>query len=159
MNLVEIWPEHKAAEGLDDKLAAVLVQFGIDNAEVSVRLCDDAEIKELNKQYRNLDKPTDVLSFPQCEDAFAELDDLSDGGLPNQHLGDIVISLETAERQAQSQGHDLKQEVRILACHGLLHLLGFDHDGPEPEAWDKAEQELMINECDMRGGKARDSAS
>jgi probable rRNA maturation factor len=92
--------------------------------ELSLRLTHDAEIQSLNAQYRQKDEPTDVLAFAALEvDAPLpppELDTLL-------YLGDIVISVDTAVRQAQQQGHSLTQELAWLAAHALLHLLGWDH--------------------------------
>jgi probable rRNA maturation factor len=84
--------------------------------EVDVLLASDNTLRELNKKFRGKDKPTDVLSFP----APAEISD--------QHAGDLAISLETAARQAATYGHTLRDEVRILLLHGLLHLSGLDHE-------------------------------
>lgn len=95
-------------------------------AELSLLYCDDPEIQGLNREYRNKDAPTDVLSFP-CGETVAGV----------QVLGDIVISLATAGRQSASCGSSLRDEVRLLFCHGLLHLLGHDHRT-------KAEESAMI---------------
>lgn len=86
--------------------------------ELSILITDDSEIQKLNKQYRDKDKPTDVLSFSMIEG----LDD------PQPVLGDIVISLETAERQAQEYQVNLYQELLRLLIHGILHLVGFEHE-------------------------------
>ncbi|WP_199247934.1 rRNA maturation RNase YbeY [[Phormidium] sp. ETS-05] len=93
--------------------------------ELSLRLSDDAEIQELNRDYRHQDKPTDVLAFAALE---AELPNLV-AAAPDipLYLGDIIISVETASRQAVEQGHGLATELAWLAAHGLLHLLGWDH--------------------------------
>ena len=93
---------------------------------VELLLTNDAEIQDLNKQYRQKDAPTDVLSFPLDED--------TTGGSPtDDSLGQIVISLETAARQAHEQGHSFEHELKFLFAHGLLHLLGYDHQNPEDE--------------------------
>ncbi len=97
--------------------------------ELSLRLTDDREIQTLNAQYRQQDKPTDVLAFAMLEDTHVQADDVP-SSLP-LYLGDIVISLDTAERQAQTQGHPLQTELLWLASHGLLHLLGWDHPDDE----------------------------
>lgn len=89
---------------------------GPSRATVSVMFCDDAEIRVLNKQFRGIAKPTDVLSFEQ--DA---------GAGPDRVLGDIVISLETVERRNPANRAAMRAEVKLLFCHGLLHLLGHDH--------------------------------
>ncbi|MGD9808670.1 MAG: rRNA maturation RNase YbeY [Deferribacterales bacterium] len=93
-------------------------KVGFDDCEISLLLTDDARIHELNKEYREKDKPTDVLSFPMAEDPFEE------GGM----LGDIVISVETAKEQAKDADITLDREVSFLFIHGLLHLMGLDHE-------------------------------
>jgi probable rRNA maturation factor len=82
----------------------------------------DPEIQILNRQYRGKDKPTDVLSFPLAD------------ALQPFLLGDVVISVETAARQAQRRGHSLREELQILLVHGILHLLGYDHEISRSEA-------------------------
>ncbi|MDH7601467.1 MAG: rRNA maturation RNase YbeY [Armatimonadota bacterium] len=97
-----------------------------EEAEVSILLVDDDTIHELNRQYRGVDAPTDVLAFSQLEGE----DFGSEGELV---LGDVVISVDTAARQAEEQGHSLEEELDLLLAHGLLHLLGYDHETPEDE--------------------------
>jgi len=92
--------------------------------EVSVALVDTARIHELNRRYRGVDAPTDVLSFPLDEPG-----EVADG--PETVLGDVVIALPVAERQAREYGHTLLREAAYLTVHGVLHLLGFDHVEPE----------------------------
>lgn len=93
--------------------------------EVSLRLTDDAEIQQLNADYRQQSKPTDVLSFAALDADLPGMEDLSQQ--QPFYLGDIVVSVETAARQALMHQHSLAQEVAWLAAHGLLHLLGWDH--------------------------------
>lgn len=89
-------------------------------------LTDDAGIQELNRAYRGQDRPTDVLSFSQREG----------DPMPGEEnlLGDIVVSIERAREQADRFGHSQEREVGFLAVHGLLHLLGYDHEEPDEEA-------------------------
>lgn len=97
--------------------------------ELSLRLTTDADIRELNCQYRHIDRPTDVLAFAEIDTE----DSLSDPiwqELP-LYLGDLVISVDTAKRQAAERQHSLDQELAWLAAHGLLHLLGWDHPDEE----------------------------
>ncbi len=94
-----------------------------DSYELSLRLTTDAEIQALNSQFRQKDRPTDVLSFAAMEVDFPELEDAADA----LYLGDIIISVDTAARQAPEHGYDLSRELAWLASHGLLHLLGWDH--------------------------------
>ena len=106
----------------------------VSDMELSVVLTDDQTIQQLNRDYRGMDKPTDVLSFAQQE---------ADGPASGV-LGDLIISLETAQRQAQERDHSLASEVRILMVHGLLHLLGYDHITPEDRSeMAQAEQALL----------------
>lgn len=92
--------------------------------ELSLRLTDDAEIQQLNADYRQQDQPTDVLAFAALE---VEAPAIPDHSTEPLYLGDLVISIDTAQRQAQAAGHDLTIELAWLAAHGLLHLLGWDH--------------------------------
>jgi probable rRNA maturation factor len=98
-------------------------------AELSVVFVDDAAIQVLNREYRDTDTPTDVLSFSQVEgsDGFARPEGAS------QHLGDVIISAETARRQSDEFGVPLQDEVAHLLVHGILHLLGYDHERPDDE--------------------------
>lgn len=105
---------------------AVLIteNFGRD-AEVSVSFVSNNEIKNLNKIYRNKDSVTDVLSFPlTSEDGTVEINPETNA----VQLGDVVISLETAVKQAQNYGHSLEREIGFLTVHSMLHLLGYDHE-------------------------------
>lgn len=111
--------------------------------ELSLRLSDDAEIQQLNCQYRHQDKPTDVLSFAALEVNFPQADDLI--AVIPLYLGDIVISVETAQRQAQKQGHSLATELAWLAAHGLLHLLGWDHPDEESLTEMLKQQETLLS--------------
>jgi probable rRNA maturation factor len=92
--------------------------------EITLRLTDDAEIQSLNCQYRQIDRPTDVLAFAALEDEMTLPPEME--ALP-LYLGDIIISVETAQKQADVQGHSLLIELLWLASHGFLHLLGWDH--------------------------------
>ena len=94
------------------------------SAEVSVSFVNNAQIKELNAQYRNKDIETDVLSFVMSEDGKYDIDPVTGA----QILGDVVISMENAVEQADIYGHSLQREVGYLTCHSVLHLLGYDHE-------------------------------
>lgn len=98
--------------------------------ELTLRLTNDPEMQTLNAQYRHKNQPTDVLAFAALEAEFPE----PESGEP-LYLGDLVISIDTASRQATEQGHPLKTELAWLAAHGFLHLLGWDH--PNEESLDK----------------------
>ena len=96
-----------------------LEHMALDGVELSIVLCDDAFIAPLNRDYRGKNKATDVLSFSQREGEYADAND--------PILGDVIISVETAQRQAAERGHDLGRELEVLLIHGILHLLGYDH--------------------------------
>lgn len=110
--------------------------------ELSLRLTDDAEIQTLNAQYRHQDKPTDVLAFAALEVDFPQPLEMR-SQLP-LYLGDIVISVDTAKRQAQQQGHTLTTELAWLAAHGLLHLLGWDHPDEDSLLQMLDQQNIML---------------
>ncbi|UFJ43149.1 rRNA maturation RNase YbeY [Brevibacillus humidisoli] len=116
--------------------------------EVVVTLVDDERIHELNRQYRGIDRPTDVLSFAMNETGEGEMDILMDdedwSDMPNM-LGDIVISVPKAVSQAEEYGHSLERELGFLAVHGFLHLLGYDHgtESEEAEMFSRQEQILQ----------------
>jgi probable rRNA maturation factor len=113
---------------------AMLKALRIEHCELSVVLTDDATIHTLNRDYRKMDKPTDVLAFAMREGPLT--------GFSPDLLGDVVISLETAERQAAEVKRSLEEEVAMLSAHGLLHLLGFDHR-------DRQEERRMTARTDM----------
>ena len=120
---------------------AVLVNEGFDGSvEVSVRFVDDEEIHALNLQYRNVDRSTDVLSFPLGEDGVYDIN-YSTGA---KMLGDIVISVEHAIEQAKTYGHSLQREIGFLTVHSMLHLLGYDHEAGGIEQVRMREKEETI---------------
>jgi probable rRNA maturation factor len=109
--------------------------------EVSVVIVDDEEIRLINKEHRDIDKSTDVLSFPLVEFINGEI--ISDEGdydmdLEELMLGDIIISAETAKRQAKEYGHSFEREIAFLTAHSCFHLLGYDH-------MEEAEEKVMLN--------------
>ena len=112
------------------------------NYELNLRLTNDTEIQALNHQYRYQDRPTDVLAFAALEVSCPQADEMT--SLLPLNLGDIVISVETAQRQAQQQGHSLQLELAWLAAHGLLHLLGWDHPDEASLSWMLNQQETLL---------------
>ncbi len=111
------------------------------NAEVEVTFVNDKQIKEYNKQYRNIDKSTDVLSFPLGENGIYDINPQTQ----NKMLGDIVISIEHAIFQGNLYGHGLRREVAYLTVHSMLHLLGYDHidDGIEKAKMREKEEAIL----------------
>lgn len=104
--------------------------------ELSLLLTDDVTVKELNRTYRGVDSTTDVLSFSQREG------DMQDDW--ESLLGDVIISVEQAERQAHEYGHSLNREIGFLTVHGVLHLIGWDHVLPDEEARMMAKTEEIL---------------
>ena len=113
----------------------MLTALSLPDAELSLVLCDDATIHELNRDFRHKDKPTDVLAFAMREGKF--------GDTASPLLGDIVISLQTTKRQAREHKRSFEEEVRMLLAHGLLHLLGFDHQTVQQDRRMKARTDLL----------------
>lgn len=123
------------------------------DVEISVVLTDNDGIRVLNKLHRNIDRPTDVLSFPMfeydekgdIEEDYAELSDMGE-----ICIGDIVISLERATEQAQEYGHSFEREVGFLTVHSMLHLLGYDHMTPEEEEEMFGYQREILDEIGLK---------
>ena len=110
----------------------------VDRSEISVTFVDMEEIHQLNLDYRGVDSPTDVLSFPQFDD----LNDLPEDG--EIALGDVVICKQKAEEQAEEFGHSFEREIMYLFVHSVLHLLGYDHmDEDEKKIMRRREEEVM----------------
>ena len=107
----------------------------IRDCDISVTVTDNIHIHELNREYRGVDRPTDVLSFPMY--SFTD-DDMPEEGPAPVVLGDIVISVERAKEQAVEYGHSFQREISFLTVHSVLHLLGYDHEVSE-----KAENEMF----------------
>lgn len=126
---------------LDRVINKALIQEGITpDAEVSLVFVDDEYINTLNKQYRNIDRPTDVLSF-----AMMEGPDMPGSDEYAPMLGDVVISLETALRQAEEYGHSFSREIAYLTVHGVLHLLGYDHESDADKNIMREKEETILS--------------
>ncbi len=133
---------------LQDGLNVVARLHNLDEqTEVDITIVDDEEIHTLNRDYRNVDRPTDVLSFA-LDEGEEEEPEIIDG--PDLHLlGDIIISAETAQRQGEEFGHGLEREIVYLAVHGLLHLLGYDHMVEEDKVIMRAKEEEALREIQL----------
>ena len=115
---------------------ALLTSADLGDSELSIVLCDDPHIQALNRDHRGIDRPTDVLSFAMQEgDGLLEADPV---------LGDLVVSIDTAQRQATELGHALDHELRVLLVHGLLHLLGYDHETSPEDAAEMRDAEARL---------------
>ena len=125
---------------LNDFVNFALKYLKLTNTYFNIIIVDDCYIHDLNKQYRGIDRPTDVISFALEDDkTFIDMD--------FKVLGDIYISIDTAKKQALNYGHSLKRELSFLTIHGILHLLGYDHQNEEDEKKMFDLQELILNEA------------
>ena len=113
MSVVHEGTPTRSANGLGAWLARIAPRSA--SGELTIAIVPDARVKALNRRYRHINKVTDVLAFPS-------------GAVVDGDLGDIVIACETARKQAKTMGHPVGVEFRVLALHGLLHLLGYDHE-------------------------------
>ena len=111
---------------LKEKAQAILDALGSPDGELSILLLDDPQIAVLNKNYLQREGPTNVIAFPMREGAFAEINP--------EMLGDVVISLETVEKEGLAAGTSMKDRLGELMIHGILHLFGYDHETSEKEA-------------------------
>jgi len=112
----------------------ILTRAGVPDSELSLELVGNARMQTLNRQYRHQNRPTDVLAFPLWEGP----------GPRTSLLGDVVISVPVAERQAAAYGHSIDQELIHLLTHGILHLIGYDHERGEREARRMKRKEQVI---------------
>ena len=126
-------------------------------AQVNVILTDNEGIKSVNKEYRDMDKETDVLSFPNLEfeaPGFSDLDDRFDASMIDPEtdeliLGDIMISVDKVKEQAENYGHSLKREFAFLVAHSMLHLSGYDHMTPEEAKVMERKQEAVLQKLNI----------
>ncbi len=130
--------------------AVLITERFSDQAEVNVTFVDDEEIKKLNTEFRNIEKFTDVLSFPLGENGIYDTNPENGAKM----LGDIVISVDRAVKQAESYGHSLQREIAFLTVHSMLHLLGYDHvnGGLEQMKMREKEEEVLTKLGVVRGG-------
>lgn len=125
-------------EKIEELLSFALEKEKLENVEFNVIIIDNERIRNINREYRNIDKETDVISFA--------LEDNDNIKMPYRLLGDIYISIDKAKGQAVEYGHSLLRELGFLSIHGLLHLLGYDHMNENDEKIMFERQELILNE-------------
>ena len=125
-------------EGVVEYAQAVLLYLKLEGVELSIVLCDNDFIRPLNRDYRGKDYATDVLSFSQQEGE----------GFESPMLGDVIISLEKTQEQSQEHGKTFSEEFSLLLVHGILHLLGYDHEeDEEAEEMEAKEKEIQLVEA------------
>lgn len=146
MNNIEIVnllkKEINETEDIKKVIEVAIEHEKLDNLEFNIIIVDNDYIHELNKNYRKIDRPTDVITFA--------LEDYEDIKLDHRMLGDIYISYDKAISQSKEYGHSLKREICFLAVHGFLHLLGYDHMNEEDEKIMFGKQELILNEANIK---------
>lgn len=120
---------------VERRIKQMIALLQLEKHEISFVLTDDARIHELNRIYRHKDRPTDVLAFAMQEGEFGEL--------AGAALGDVIVSVPTARKQAAEQGKEVLDEVTMLLAHGLLHLLGWDHETPAKDRRMRAETDRL----------------
>jgi len=124
-------------------------------SEINIIFVDNNEIKELNNEHRGIDKPTDVLSFPLADFENGRLDMSEFDKDPETDLlllGDIFISTEKCLAQAKDYGHSIEREMMFLVCHGVFHLLGYDHQTPQEEMVMFEKQEKVLSKLGLKRG-------
>lgn len=122
-------------EHIIEKIRQILKALGYEKHEISVVITDNDHIRELNKLYRAIDKPTNVLSFSMIEGEFSSISNL---------LGDLVISAERAEEEAQESATTFDERISQLLVHGILHLVGYDHEVGEEEALEMEKKSVEL---------------
>ena len=149
-NKINFYIKSKKADNLDFNIKKIsndvlnefiLIEKIKNNIELDVTLCTNAYIKKINKKYRNIDKETDVLSFPMCDE------DLTNNTL---FLGDVIISVNKLYSQSKIYGHSLKREYAFLLCHSLLHLIGYDHMTKKDENIMFRKQDKILNNINIK---------
>lgn len=151
--------KHEIPQTWIDKLTELLQLAGeaegISDGEVALTFIDDEGIHALNRDYRGIDRPTDVLSFAMQEDGTDELDiifevdDEEEADPLSGMLGDIIISVDRALAQSEEYGHSLEREIGFLFVHGFLHLMGYDHQDEASEAEMTAKQEAVLQQAGL----------
>jgi probable rRNA maturation factor len=155
MSLNLVWSnelEEQIPDEWIDKLKMILHKAGdieqVTEGEVALTFVDNDTIQELNRSYRGLDKPTDVLSFAMRDNGEEEMDITFDEDMQNsmddELLGDIIISIPRAKEQSIEYGHSLEREIGFLFVHGFLHLIGYDHQDTGSEKAMFAKQEQIL---------------
>lgn len=163
MSLQLVWNNEQEEFVISDNLISLLERIlqqagtieGVMDGEVDLTFVDDVQIHELNKEYRGIDRPTDVLSFAMHETTdeelqiIYELDEGDEAGNVPDVLGDIIISVPRAKLQSEEYGHSLERELGFLFVHGFLHLLGYDHQDEASEAVMMGKQEAVLAEVGL----------
>ncbi|NMO94826.1 rRNA maturation RNase YbeY [Paenibacillus lemnae] len=164
MSLQLVWNNEQTDFPITEELITLLEKIlqqaglseGVEDGEVDLTFVDNKQIHELNRDYRGIDRPTDVLSFAMNEEHDEELtiiydmDEHDELGEVPEILGDIVISVPQAKLQSEEFGHSLERELGFLFVHGFLHLLGYDHQDEDSESEMMAKQETVLEQVGLK---------
>ena len=129
----------------------ILKELNHPDKEIGILFVDDRQIRDLNEKYLKVNRPTNVISFPMAQGEFSEINP--------QLLGDVVISVETATKEAQESGLSLEEEIAFLLIHGILHLMGHDHTRGGRQRMAVAQERLFSRLWIIRGTKPKDTLS
>ena len=139
----EVNEEIEELKVLNDYIKFVVKKLKLETCEFNIIIVDNERIHEINREYRNIDRETDVISFAMEDEMDIQYDDF-------RLLGDVYISIDKAKSQAIEYGHSLLREICFLATHGILHLLGYDHMEPEDEKEMFTLQNELLNEYNIK---------
>lgn len=129
----------------------ILKELNQPDKEISILFVDDRGIRDLNDKYLKRNSPTNVISFPMAQGKFSEI--------TPQLLGDVVISVETAIKEARESGVSLEEEITFLLIHGILHLMGYDHANGRRQPMEMVQEELFNRLWPIRGAKPKNALS
>lgn len=151
INFIEIEEKSEYIDLIEDVLTEAFKEECLldKNVYINVILTNPQNIKDANKKYRNIDKETDVLSFPMFEKE--EIEDLKNSkSIVTEVLGDIIISIERVEQQAKEYGHSFERELSYMVVHGFYHLMGYDHMTEEEKVVMREKEEKILNELNIK---------
>lgn len=150
MDIPEAW-----VNKLQELLQLAAAAEGLSDGEVTLTFIDDEGIHRLNREYRGIDRPTDVLSFAMLDDGadepaiIFEVENDAEADPLSGMLGDIIISVERAAQQSKDYGHSLERELGFLFVHGFLHLIGYDHQDEASESIMNRKQEAVLHKAGL----------
>ena len=150
VDFLEIEEDSKYLELIEKVIGQAFIKEKIDdiNLYINIILTNPENIRKINKQYRNIDKATDVLSFPMFEKE--EIENLKNNGNDiEEPLGDIIISIEKVKEQAEEYGHSFERELAYMLIHGFYHLMGYDHMNDEEKRQMREKEEGVLNKLNI----------
>lgn len=150
VNFMELDEKTEYIELIEKVIGQAFLEEKIEtiNLYINIILTNPENIRNINKQYRNIDKETDVLSFPMFEKE--EIEEMKKNGNDiNEPLGDIIISIERVKQQAEEYGHSFERELSYMLIHGFYHLMGYDHMNDEDKKQMREKEEIVLNNLNI----------